>query len=168
MEWNGLKKIIGKAAPLIGSALAGPAGGTVGAMLANALGTEPEADAVAQAIQQDPGALLKIKQFELENEQHLREITFKTLQVELADKANARLEHKDSNMPAIIVWLLTTIAAGLTWGMFNTEIPEANKDVAFMLFGQVVTLWGASITYWVGTTRSSSDKSKMLGINRQQ
>lgn len=162
MNWQGVKELIGKAAPLVGTALAGPAGGTVGAMLANVLGTESDAVAVAQAIQQDPEALLKVKQFELENEQHIRELAFKTLQVELSDKANARNVHKDSRMPAVITVLMTMIVGVLLVALFRTEIPDGNQDVAFMLFGQAVTLWGASVTYWVGTTRSSSDKSRLL------
>jgi hypothetical protein len=33
-----------------------------------------------------------------------------------------------------------------------------------MVFGQVLTAWAASIAYWVGTTKSSGDKNKMLGM----
>lgn len=163
MNWQGVKELIGKAAPLVGTALAGPAGGAVGAMLANVLGTEPDAAAVAQAIQQDPEALVKLKQFEFENEQHIRDLAFKTLQVELTDKANARSVHHDSRMPAIITLLMTVIVGALLVALFWIEIPDGNKDVAFMMLGQAVTLWAASVTYWVGTTRSSSDKSKLLG-----
>lgn len=162
MNWNIVKELVAKSAPLVGTALGGPAGATVGAMVANALGVEAEPVAVARAIQQDPDALLKLKQFELENEQHLRELAFKTLQVELEDKANARQAHKDSRMPAAITLMMTFIAGGLLIALFNTEIPEGNKEVAYLLLGQTVTLWVASVTYWVGTTRSSSDKSKQL------
>ncbi|UYM14270.1 hypothetical protein [Endozoicomonas euniceicola] len=162
MNWNIVKDLLAKSAPLVGTALGGPAGAAMGAMVANALGVESEPVAVARAIQQDPEALVKLKQFELENEQQVRELAFKTLQVELADKANARQTHKDSRMPAVITLLMTTIVGALLMALFNTELPEGNKEVAYMLFGQAVTLWGASITYWVGTTRGSSDKSKQL------
>ena len=163
MDWKGIAKLVGKAAPLVGSTLAGPGGAVIGGMVANALGVEAEPSAVANAIKDNPDALLQLKQFELENEQQIREITFKTLQAELNDKANARASHKDSRMPAIIVWLLTFIVAGLLFALFKFELPESNRDVAFYLFGQAVTLWAASITYWVGTTRGSLLKNKLPG-----
>lgn len=162
MNWQGVKELIGKAAPLVGTALAGPAGGAVGVMLANVLGTEPDAAAVARAIQQDPEALVKLKRFELENEQHIRDLAFKTLQAELTDKANARSIHHDSRMPATITMMMTMIVGALLLALFWIEIPNGNRDVAFMMLGQAVTLWAASVTYWVGTTRGSSDKSKLL------
>lgn len=162
MDWSSIKKLVSKAAPLVGTALGGPAGGAVGAMLAGTLGVDPEPKAVAQALRHDPEALVKVRQFELENEKHIRNIAFQTLQAELNDKSNARETHKDSRMPATITLLMTGIVGALLLALFNTELPEGNKEVAYMLFGQAVTLWGASITYWVGTTRSSSDKSRQL------
>ena len=162
MDWKGIATFIGKAAPLVGSTLAGPGGAVIGGMVANALGVEPKPAAVASVIKNNPEALLKLEQFERENEQQIREIAFKTLQAELNDKANARASHKDSKMPAVIVFLLTFIVGGLLFALFKFEIPESNRDVAFYLFGQAVTLWAASITFYVGTTRSSADKNKLI------
>ncbi|MGI9278191.1 MAG: hypothetical protein ACR2PX_00965 [Endozoicomonas sp.] len=162
MDWKGISQLVGKAAPVLGTALGGPGGAMLGSMVATVLGVEETPAAVAQAVKNNPEALIKLKQFELKNEQQIREVAFKTLQTELSDKANARASHKDSKMPAIIVWLLTAIVAGLLFALFKFEIPESNQDVAFYLFGQAVTLWAASITYWVGTTRSSADKNRLM------
>ncbi|WP_422134948.1 hypothetical protein [Endozoicomonas sp. ALD040] len=162
MDWKAISQLVGKAAPVLGTALGGPAGTVLGSMVANVLGVEDTPTAVANAIKNNPEALISLKQFERKNEQQIREMAFRTLQVELNDKANARASHKDSNMPAIIVWLLTAIVAGLLFALFKFEIPDSNQDVAFYLFGQAVTLWAASITYWVGTTRSSADKNRLM------
>lgn len=160
--WEKVADLIGEAAPLLGTALGGPGGAAIGGMIASVLGVENKPKAIADTLKNNPDALLKLKAFELENRKNIREVTFKSLQAELNDKANARAAHKDSRMPAIIVFMLTLMAAGLLWALFQFEIPGSNQEVAFYLFGQVVTLWAASITYWVGTTRSSADKNKIM------
>ncbi|MTI13377.1 hypothetical protein [Sansalvadorimonas verongulae] len=162
MDWKDVKDLIGNAAPVVGAALGGPAGATVGGMIANMFGTDATPSAVAQAITADKTALVDIRKMEFEHKEQLEKLAFQTLEIELNDKANARASHKDSRMPAVIVWLMSLLVGGLTYALFHIEIPDANKDVAFMLFGQVVTLWGASITYWVGTTRGSADKNRLI------
>jgi hypothetical protein len=55
------------------------------------------------------------------------------------------------------------MVAGGSYMLMTTEIPEKNANIIYMVFGQVLTAWAGSIAYWVGTTKSSSDKSKLLG-----
>jgi hypothetical protein len=161
MNWKDLQNVIGKAAPLVGMALGGPIGGGVGKMLASVLGVEETPEAVSQAIKNDPEALVKLRKFEMENEQQIREMAFKTLDVELKDKQSAREAHKHNHMPAIICVLLTLMVAALAYGLFDAAIPGDNETIANMLFGTLLAKWGDSIAYWVGTTRSSSEKTKM-------
>jgi hypothetical protein len=42
MNWSKVGDIAGKALPVLGTVLGGPAGGTVGAMIAGALGVEDD------------------------------------------------------------------------------------------------------------------------------
>ena len=81
---------------------------------------------------------------------------------ELADKANARAMHQHSPMPMVVTMLLTAIFGGALWAVLFSEIPGANSDVAYAMLGQLSALWGASITYWVGTTRSSAEKTRLM------
>lgn len=161
MNWDSIKERLGAIAPALGTAIAGPGGAVVGKLIADHLGVVDEPAAVRAALQ-DPETAIKLEQWANQHKERLTELSLQTLQTELKDKANARNTHKDSKMPAIITIGLSLLGALLTWGLFNIEIPAANRDVAYMLFGQIVTLWAASVTYWVGTTRSSSDKTKML------
>jgi len=163
MNWKDIQSVVGKAAPFIGTALGGPAGGAMGSMLANVLGVEPTPQAISEELRNNPEALIKLKQFELENEQQIREMAFKTLDVELKDKQSARDAHKESRMPAAICVALTAMVLLGGYAIFATEIPTANETLANLLFGALIAKWGDSIAYWVGTTRSSSDKSKLLG-----
>jgi CDP-diglyceride synthetase len=54
------------------------------------------------------------------------------------------------------------VAAG-AWMLFNQSIPEDNREFAYMLYGALIAKWGDSIAYFVGTTRSSAEKTKLLG-----
>jgi len=162
MNWDDLKGVIGKAAPFIGTALGGPAGTAIGGMVANVLGVEATPDAISEAIKADPDALVKLKQFELENQQQIREMAFKTLDAELKDTQNARKTHDKNPMPMIICIVLTAMVAGGAYMLFTMDIPPENKNIANLLFGTLLAKWGDSIAYWVGTTRSSAAKTEML------
>lgn len=64
MNWNDVGKGILKFAPEIGTALLGPAGGAIGALVSSALGVENTPDAVAQAVKNDPQAAVKLQQLQ--------------------------------------------------------------------------------------------------------
>lgn len=162
MNWSDIKSIVGNVAPLVGTALGGPAGAAIGSMVSNALGVDNTPDAVAEAIKSDPQAAIKLRQFELDNEKDIRQHAFKVLDVELADKQSAREVHKHSPMPMIICIALTLMVAGGSYMLFTMTIPADNKQIANLLFGTLLGQWSASIAYWVGTTRSSSEKTRLL------
>lgn len=160
MKWKDLGKKIGKFAPLLGSVIGVPGGAAIGSLVASALGVEDDPAQIDQAISRDPEAVLKLQALQNQHMQKLQEISLDTLKAELSDKANARENHKHSKMPAIITMMLTAMVAGLLYAIFKENLPEAHTNLSMMMFGQVFTLWGASITYWVGTTRSSAEKDR--------
>lgn len=160
MDWKKVGKTVGKFAPMLGTVLGGPGGGAVGALVASALGVDNDPDAIEQAVKNDPGAAVKLREVELQHKERLELIAFKTLSKELGDKANAREAHKHNPMPAIICVSLTVMVAIGAWMLFTLNIPEANKQISYLLFGTVLAKWGDSIAYWVGTTRSSAEKDR--------
>jgi len=64
MDWGDIKDAVASVAPTLGTALAGPAGGAVGGLLASALGVEQTPEAVSQAIKADPQAAVKLREVE--------------------------------------------------------------------------------------------------------
>jgi hypothetical protein len=74
MNWSDIGHKVADIAPVIGGVLAGPAGSAAGSILASALGTKDNADAVDQAIQTDPDAAAKIKQAELDQAVEMRKL----------------------------------------------------------------------------------------------
>lgn len=161
MSWSSIKDKVSKIAPIAGTLLGGPSGAAVGALIAKVLDTPPTPDAVSEALDNSKNALL-LEQWEPINRERLLELHNETLSLELKDIANARETHKDSPVPAVITYGLTGLIVLIVIALFFVAIPIQNQDVAYILIGQVITLWGAAVTYWVGTSRSSHDKTKLL------
>lgn len=162
MKWSDLSKTIGKFAPLLGTAIGGPAGTAVGAIVASALGVENKPDAVAAAIKADPQMAIKLKEIESKNEESLRAYQFRVINAELKDVQHAREAHKLSPMPAIITTIMTVLALLYGMALFYVEFPEGNRDMINYYGGQLIALWVASVVYWIGTTRSSAEKNRII------
>ena len=66
--WDKVLELIGDAAPVVGTMLGGPAGSVVGGLVAKALGVDNTPEAIEEALKNDPGALVKIKEIEASRE----------------------------------------------------------------------------------------------------
>lgn len=161
MNWSDIKSAVGKVAPIAGTLLGGPAGAAVGGLISSALGVSNDPASVAAALG-NPDAQIKLAELESNERQHLLQMQLATLQAELADTQSARAAHGNSRMPAIVTAALTAICAGLLYSLLFIEIPDTNRDLLIQSFGTVLGFWGASLAYWVGTTRSSADKTRMM------
>ena len=67
-SWDGVKNLISSAAPMLGTALGGPAGAAVGGLITKALGVEESPEAIEAELRRDPAALLKLKGLEADLE----------------------------------------------------------------------------------------------------
>ena len=163
MNWSDIKQAVGKVAPIAGTLLGGPAGAAVGGLISSALGVDNDPQSVA-AVLGNPDALLKLKELESNERQHLLQMQLATLQAELADVQNARASHSNSNsiMPSVVTAALTLICGGLLYSLLFVAIPADNRELLIQSFGTVLGFWGAALAYWVGTTRSSADKTRMI------
>lgn len=80
----------------------------------------------------------------------------------LKDRQHAREQHKHSIMPSVIVVALTLMVAAMGCALFMSVVPEANSDLANILFGAVLAKWADSVAYWMGSSRGSAEKSRLL------
>lgn len=159
MNWRDLGQKVGKFAPSVGAALGGPAGAAVGTLLSAAIGSDNNPDSVSIALDGNPEQIAaELRRFEIEHATMLR-----TLELELEDVQNARDSHRLSIMPAMITMALTLLNTVFGAALFFAEFPEGNRDMINNFGAQLVLLWVASITYWIGTSRSSAEKTKALG-----
>jgi len=72
MEWKDLTNTISKFAPLIGTAIGGPAGAAVGALVSATLGTDNDPSVVQQALVSNPDIALKLAQLEADQRVQLQ------------------------------------------------------------------------------------------------
>lgn len=71
MKWSDIAGIVGQAAPILGTLLAGPAGGAVGALIASSLRVGNSASEVSAALA-NPDAAVKLKQIEKDRQVELQ------------------------------------------------------------------------------------------------
>lgn len=161
MDWSQLGKKVADFAPLLGSAL-GPAGSAVGALIASEFGSDNTPESIDAAIKGNPDARVKLQQLQFEHNVDLKKISLEHAKLAVQDRANARHNHKNSRMPAILSVGLTFMIAAIVVLLFWVEVPPGSREVLFMLLGVAVKEWGSAMQYWFGTTRSSADKTMMI------
>lgn len=174
MNWDAVKSVVGKSAPLIGTLLGGPAGGAVATMVAGALGVEDTPDAISSALSSDPSAMLKIKELEFTHKVDLERLALEDTRARLADTQNARhieierLKAGQSNRFQYILAALVVIAFFAVIGMlFFKAIPEGAQNVAYMLLGTLAAEFGSVMRYFFGSSKGSADKTAMLVGNKK-
>lgn len=162
-DWAAVAKRLADVAPMLGTVVGGPAGGAIGAVIASTLGTNNDPKAVLAKLSTDPEAMVKIQQLENEERDSLRKHALGMATVELADVQQARSTHKDHWMPALLTILLTFMIASVTYGLMTLVVPPDSKEVLFFLVGQLTGAFMTAITFWLGSSRSSAVKTKMMG-----
>lgn len=89
MEWKDIAGVVGKAAPILGTLLGGPAGAAIGGLVASALGTENTPSAVSQALSVNPDAAVKLAQIEADQKVKFQELATDQAKAEIAAAAQA-------------------------------------------------------------------------------
>lgn len=89
MDWKDLATTVGRAAPMLGTLLGGPAGAAVGGLIASALGSGGTPDEVSQALVANPDAAVKLKQIETERQTKLQELVVLSESNRLAAESKA-------------------------------------------------------------------------------
>lgn len=86
MSWKSIANTVGKIAPTLGSLLGGPAGASIGTLIATTLGVENSPESVSEALRINPEAAVKLAEIESNQKIKLQE-----LQIDLA-KAQLQAE----------------------------------------------------------------------------
>ncbi|ERS04808.1 hypothetical protein Q673_06215 [Marinobacter sp. EN3] len=169
-SWDGVKDVVAKAAPLLGSAL-GPAGGAVGTLIATALGVDDNPDAVAEAIKADPQALVKLKELEREHKRELKQMVLEAETARLAEinktmraEASAQDGYVRRWRPTFgymvaITWLVQSVA--IAWAMVGA--PENAADLINAVTA-LTPMWGIALSILgINITARSRDKRASAG-----
>jgi hypothetical protein len=177
MEWKDVAGIVGKAAPLLGTLIGGPAGAAVGGLISAALGTEATPDAVSQAIAANPDAALKLAQFESDNRVKLQGMTFahteaviaseiSRYQAEAADRDSARKAAVAGGTAKPLFWLSLLLLAGTLGTEITVLFAGYPTTVSEIIVGRVLGLMDSValmvLAFWYGSSSSSVRKTEIL------
>jgi len=84
MDWKNIAADVGKAAPILGTLIGGPAGPAIGAIIASTLGVANSPDAVQTALATNPQAAVQLAQIEADQKVKLQELAFTHANAEIA------------------------------------------------------------------------------------
>ena len=181
MNWSDIGGMVGKAAPLVGTLLGGPAGAAVGALVANVLGVSNDPESVSAAMANNPDAYVKLQELQTNASVELQRIDAQSklnvlqaegaqYQAEAADRDSARQlaasQTRDMIRPSLTVVVLIgslCIVAAIMLGLAT----EVLKDpVAAMTAGTVIGVWlGMTkdvMGFWFGMTKESQKQNAIV------
>jgi hypothetical protein len=168
-----LQSILKKAAPWLAAAAAGPAGlaGMAIKTVAEALGADASAtgEQLAAAVAgATPEQIKALRLAEIDFRVRMQELGFKQVTdlegIAAADRADARAMQVSirSPMPAVLTISMAVGFLATLGALFFLPIPEANRDLIVYMCGQLAAAFAACLAFWVGTTRSSENKTGLL------
>lgn len=181
MNWSDIGNIVGRAAPMVGTLLGGPAGAAVGSLVASALGVNNDPDAVNSALANDPEALVKIQELQLNAKVQLQQlaVSLETTRIqadgaqyaaEAADRDSARqLAAKQPNdlvRPLLTMVMLggslfTVVAVLLGWALDAIKDVNAALTVG-MVIGSWLTMTKEVMGFWFGMTKESQKQNAIV------
>jgi hypothetical protein len=181
MSLEALGSLIAKSAPLLGGALAGPAGAALGAVIAAKFGGSiNDTSDLINRVEGDPNAKLKLLEIQSNNEvelQHIHmmiaenELKFAYLEIEseYQDRNSAREREaalaqagQRDYTPAVLAYLLTLGVFITMYSLFTQGVPNDNKELIVSIMSAVTTVWIAAMAYYHGSSAGSRSKDRLL------
>lgn len=180
--WDKIKNTVTKSAPLLGSVIGGPVGGSIGtgvALIAKAFGADADKPEDLLKLVSDPESVIKLREIETKHEQELLALSIKKEEVEiqkekiyLDDKANARQRQVEvTRATGKVDWPTHLLAGIVTTGffvvlgaLFAKAVPEVNSEILWILVGCLATNFTQVVSYFFGSSMGSSIKNKLLGF----
>ena len=159
-----LAGLLKNVAPGLATVVAGPLGGMAVKAIADKLGVSDTVEAVANAIQADPEAAMK-----------LAEIDLKQFQLENEDRASARhmqevALQQDSWFAKNFLYMFTSVWSVFAMTFFAMAsfftIPEANTRIVDTIIGVLIgTVLTGFFNFFFGSSKGSKDKTDALVRN---
>jgi len=181
MNWSDIGKIVGSAAPTLGALLGGPAGGAVGALVASALGTSSDPDAVNVALANNPDAMVKIQELQTNAKVQLQQLAVTAemnrmqaegaqYAAEAADRDSARklasAQPHDLVRPTLTFIMLGGSLFIVVSVLIGWATDAISNPTAALTVGTVLGLWlGMTkevMGFWFGMTKESQKQSAAI------
>ena len=158
MKLGALKGIIGAVAPTLGTALAGPLGGTAAQAISAVLGCKPDAKSISTAMSSaTPQQLLDIKEAELEFEARMQELSVDIYELETKDIQDARRAFAGDWTPKILAIGLMIIFAAYAF-LITVSPPSTQSDtIPSLLIGTFSGVLASVVSFYFGSSHKKDD-----------
>jgi hypothetical protein len=181
MNWSDIGGIVGRAAPIVGTLLGGPAGAAVGALVASALNVPADPDAVNAALAGNPDAMVRVAELQMNAKVQLEQLAVVAEQnrlqyeasqylAEAADRDSARKlaasQPRDLIRPTITLVMLggTVAIIGAVFFGWNKDI--ITDPVASLTVGTVMGFWFGELKqvmgFWFGMTKDAQKQAAAI------
>jgi len=181
MKWSDIGNMVGKAAPLVGTLLGGPAGAAVGSMVAAALNVNSDPESVNAALAGNPDALVRIQELQVNAKIQFQQlaVSLETTRIqaegaqyvaEASDRDSARKLAAAQPNDLIRPWLTVVVLLGslcIVAAILLGFATDVLKDpVAAMTAGTVIGVWLAMtkdvMGFWFGMTKESQKQNAIV------
>lgn len=155
MNFSALKGVIGAVAPTLGTALAGPLGGTAAQAISAVLGCKNDVKSISTAMQTaTPEQLVAIKEAELEFEAKMAQMEVDVFALETADVQDARKAHKGDWTPRIFGLFSLVGFLGYIF-LVTIQPPDANSDtIVSLVLGYLGGLVSGISSFYFGASHA--------------
>lgn len=169
MEWKDIAGAVGKAAPILGTLLGGPAGAAVGSIIASAIGTGADPAEVERAISADPAALVKLREIEASKTVRLQELAADMAKAEIqtaaADRASAREREAktgDTFTPRVLALLFVVGWFFVQSFLLLNVIEDGMREIVMRSMGTLDMALGLVLSYYFGSSAGSRAKDDTI------
>jgi len=159
MKLGALKGIIGAVAPTLGTALAGPLGGTAANAISAVLGCKPDAKSISTAMSSaTPEQLAEIKKAELSFEAEMKKLDVDIFSIEAEDTERARQAHKGDWTPKVFAIISLLAFVGYIFLVTIQEPSQNSEAVINLVLGYMGGLLSGIASFYYGSSHSKDEK----------
>lgn len=175
MDWGIIGGLVAQAAPTIGGLLGGlipfPGGAVLGQVagkvLAEALGVPPTPDAINTAITTGDPAVISAKLSEAEAKMTAEVEKFKAQLADVQDARATTVKYVQAgsslSFGAVVVSVVVMAGfIGISFLAMKPDLAGVDKSVTLFLLGAWSGYAGAVISFWIGSSAGSADKSSQI------
>ena len=102
----------------------------------------------------------------LQLEMQLSEERLELARTEMQDRVSARTMSQKSTLHTIAVCGISTLVVVgfgiMLWLILGDPLPDGNTEIIYILLGTLAASFTQVINFWLGSSRSSQDKSQMM------
>lgn len=171
MDWKDIAGLVGKAAPILGTVLGGPAGAAVGGLVAAALGVGNSPDEIQKAIATDPEAALKLATLEIEHKTKLQQMLYEHadkmleagtagIQADVDDRKSAREASVQGDTTKHVFWLSVILIAVTLSAEIVAMFHGVSENADPLIVGRVLGMLDSAALLVLNFTYGSSSGSK--------